>query len=130
MKRIFVPFMALMLTLVPVLSALAVNPSTSPTPSPPKTPLAPAGSDSAFAAGQIERIEPGNPTVFTITRLTGGSVNIRPLKVNGTLKVEIPSGVMRGLPALKPGDTVEVTGFIRDGKFVVQALSLTKAKTK
>ncbi len=129
MKRILVPFIMMMLTLVLVLSALAVNPTTSPTPSSPKTPLAPAGSDGAFAAGQIETIEPGSPTLLTM-RLTGGSLNIRPLKVNGTLKVEIPSGVMRGLPALKPGDMVEVTGFIRDGKFVVQALSLAKTRTK
>ncbi len=121
-----VAFIVLVLTFLPTLTALAVNPST---PSSPKTPGAAAGSDSAYAAGQIETIEPGSPTVLTLS-LTDGSVNIRPLKVNRRLKVEVPADVMRNFPALKPGDMVHVTGLIRDGRFVVQTLSLTKARTK
>jgi hypothetical protein len=129
MKRILVLAGVALLILLPALSAHGINPPTSPTPSSPKTPGAAAGSDSAYAEGQIETIEGGSPAVLTL-RLTDGSINIRPLKVNHTLRVDVPAELMRNFQTLKTGDTVRVTGIIRDGRFVVQTLLLTKGRTK
>ncbi len=120
MKHMLIAIVVVTITLVPLTNALAIGQAT---PTPKSSGVSRPAAPEAFAVGVVEGADPGNPAVL-ILKVTDASDNVRPLEVNGSLKIEFPPEYARKVSMLKPGERVRVTGVIKNGKFFVRGVLL------
>lgn len=120
MRVAIVSVIILAVMLVPAVPVLAQQQKPKTEPQPAAQP-----NDPDYAGGTVVAVTAGTPLVLTV-RANDVSDSVRPMKREGRITVEIPAQALRGIPAPKVGDSVVLTGIVRDGKFIVRNVTVNR----